>query len=975
MTSRLILAIRACILACLLPATAAASTLTGYVLNALDQGVASLELTILDSRTQERILVSTDSRGLFRREMNEGEYDILEAGPSGDTLLARVNLAPEENRLIVIRVAEAASGPVLPPQGADSGQADSARSLAGIRDYQVRRKTGRVDTADQSEPLAAVVNPFPAQKKGRFHGSIYEFHRNDNFDARNFFDPVGEPLPEYKRNEFGFVLGFEPLKNLQLLGTCEGLRIIQGSTLVSHVPTPEMKKGDFSALPQQLIDPLSGLPLEGNRMPQDRISSVAQNMLAVIPDPNASDPDRNYINNQPFVLSRNGISSRVDYQLGDGSAIFARYAISDGDHLHVSPLPAFGATHAEDEQDVAISFNRKINSRLLSNLRFDFTRTTSEVTSPNAGKTGLLESIGIDGVSVDDPSQEGYPDFQLSGYASFGDGRVPLSAVNNRFSYEGGFTWTPESHTLQAGAGFVAYQANNASSDGVRRGRFAFNGYYSGDSFADFLFGVPDAATRGVGSDRSDLRRKSWYVYARDEWRIDPRLSLTAGVSYNYMPPFHSVHQNVSGFVPLLFEPPLDGKIVIAGTPEAEEAGLGPAGPGGMVFPDRNDWAPDFGIAYRPFGSNRLVMRGSYALRYGPPGRDYYVSYLGRNYPFYYTQSAISQVDQAEIDIADPFESTTLTQLGVRGIEPTLRTGYVQDWFCRIQGQVTRQWYLESGYEGTKSAHMPRVLPSNVPVPDTGVIDLRRPNPDYGQFSILTGGSSYTSHRMDVAMEHRFAEGYALKSGFIWASSIGDLYYGNPSNPRDLAAERAPSDWLPSRRFYLNYLFDLPFGRGGRIANGVGPWLDGLIGGWRLSGITSLQDGTRYNPILSGDYNNDGVSGDRPDRLGSGVLEDSERSVDQWFDIDDFAAQPAYTFGNAGRNILVGPSYANWDLSLIKQARFTDGSLVEFRVELFNAFNHANFELPYAVVETSSFGKIFGAHRAREIEVALRYSF
>jgi hypothetical protein len=954
---------------CLLPATAFASTLTGYVLNALDQGVASLELTILDNRTQARVQVSTDSRGLFRRELNDGEYAIIEEGPGGDTVLANVILAPEENRLIVIRVAESSS-----PDG-DAGQGDTERSLAGIRDYQVRREAGQPEHVAQSGSIAAVVNPFPAQKKGRFHGSFYEFHRNDNFDARNFFDPVGQPLPEYKRNEFGAVVGFDLLKNLQLLGTYEGLRIVQGSTLVSHVPTAEMKNGDFSALPLQLRDPVSGQPLEGNRIPQDRISPVALNMLAVTPDPNAADPDRNYINNQPFILSRDSYSSRVDYQLSDGSAFFARYATSGGDHVHVSPLPAFGATHTEDEQSAAISFTRKVNSRLLGSLRFDFTRSTSEVISPNAGNAGLLESIGIEGVSVDDPSQEGYPDFQISGYASIGDGRAPLTAVNNRFSYEGGLTWTPESHTLQVGAGLVDYQANDASSDGVRRGRFSFSGYYSGDAFADFLFGVPDAATRGVGTDRSDLRRMSWYAFARDDWRIDPRLSLTAGVTYNYWQPYHSVHQNVSGFVPLLFEPPLDGKIVIAGTPEAEAAGLGPAGPGGMVLPDRNDWAPDLGFAYRPFSSNRLVMRGSFALRYNPPGRDYYVSYLGRNYPFYYTQSAVSQVDQAELDISDPFESTTLTQLGVRGIEPTIRTGYVQDWLYRIQGQIGRQWYLESGYEGTKAAHMPRVLPSNVPLPGDGMIDLRRPNPDYGQFSILTGGSSYTSHRMDVAMEHRFADGFALKSGFSWASSIGDLYYWIPSNPRNLAAERAPSDWLPSRRFYLNYLYDLPFGRGGKIGSGVGPLMDGLIGGWRLSGITSLQDGTRYNPLLSGDYNNDGISGDRPDRLGSGVLDESGRSVDQWFAIDDFAAQPAYTFGTCGRNILVGPSYANWDLSVIKQARFSDGSLVEFRVELFNAFNQVNFELPYAVMDTSSFGKIFGAHRAREIEVALRYSF
>ncbi|NWG13293.1 MAG: hypothetical protein HXY20_07150, partial [Acidobacteria bacterium] len=161
----------------------------------------------------------------------------------------------------------------------------------------------------------------------------------------------------------------------------------------------------------------------------------------------------------------------------------------------------------------------------------------------------------------------------------------------------------------------------------------------------------------------------------------------------------------------------------------------------------------------------------------------------------------------------------------------------------------------------------------------------------------------------------------------------------------------------------------------GRGARDAGPWLDALIGGWRLSGITHFQDGTPFSVHQPGDCNNDGISDDRPDRVGPGTLNSSLRSPDKWFETSDFVDPEPYSFGNSGRNVLVGPSYAKWDISVIKQKRISDGSLIEFRVELFYAFNQVNFDQPYPVMGTSSFGKIFGASRAREIEVALRYSF
>jgi len=954
-----------------LPALCAASTIIGKVLDAQGNPLPSAQLAIVGVELQLRFVVSTDEQGLFSQIVPAGKYTISMLESDSDVVLVRLE-SSEQRRLVLqadrqrLTAVSSEMSMALP----DAPETDP--SLAPIRDYQVQL----LDTpASQALSVAELVNPFPAQKGGRFHGSVYEFHRNDNFDARNFFDPLGKPLPEYKRNQFGFSLAAGLSRNINVLGTFEGLRIIQGSTLLSHVPTSEMKRGNFGGVDVKLKDPSNGQLLPGNRIPEIRINPVARKMLALLPDPNRADPDRNFVNSKPVVRNRNTYSVRVDHQLKGGSNYFVNYWLSNGNELLVHAMPSLGSRRDERDQSLVVSHSQKITNRLLANMRFDFSRNMDSLGSVNSGRAGLLASIGIEGVSALDPSEEGYPDFRLSGYASFGDSGLPVLAILNRFDFEGGLSFTPGDHTFRVGVGLTSYQVNNNRSDGLRRGRFTFNGYYTGDAFADFLFGVPDAAIRGVGSDRADLRRKTWFLYARDEWKIDPRFSLSWGLTYNYFQPFRSVHNNVSGFYPLLFEPPLDGEIIIAGTNRARQVGMDKAGRRGIVFPDRNDFSPSFGLAFRPLGSNRLVFRSSYSIAYSPLGRDYYVSHLSRNFPFYYLQTALSPVEIASLDLSAPFQTVIPAEIGVRGIEPDLRTAYVQTWQTGMQSQVFKQWSGELWYSGLRGIHMPRTLAANVPLPGPGPVQPRRPNPQFGRFNFVTGSGAYSRHHLGANLVRRLGDGLSLRSGFDWQVSIGDVFWGNPSNPRNLNAERARSDYLPARQFYLSYIADLPFGKSGKFGREVNGFAQSLISGWRLSGITHIQDGYRFSIVSSGDPNNDGVADDRPNRLGAGVLDSSRQSIDGWFSTAAFGAPADYSFGNAGRNILTGPPFANWDVSVIKQTRFSDGNLIEFRIELFNAFNQVNFDSPNPVYGTSVFGKIFGARRAREIEVALRYSF
>ncbi|MCZ6486415.1 MAG: hypothetical protein O6826_12035, partial [Acidobacteria bacterium] len=672
-------------------------------------------------------------------------------------------------------------------------------------------------------------------------------------------------------------------------------------------------------------------------------------------------------------------SFRVDYEFSQDSKVFANYRFNEGDSARVASLPAFGSTGTRRSQNVSVNYTRTFSESLVSSLLLKFSRSLDEELSRNASQVGLLDSLGISGVSTLDELDEGYPEFSLAGYVSLGDRtNLPRKFLRNTFEFNGTFTYAHRQHRLGFGAQIAFKQLNDNRSGGLRRGSFDFDGNYSGDAFADFLLGIPISAERGVGSDRADLRQQQWEIFLRDDWRLNPKFNLSLSLTYNYLPPWRSVHDNVSTFYPLVFEPPLDGEMVVIGSERAAMLGLAGLESGDAAYPDRNDWAPSLGLAYSPLGNNRLVIRSSYQIRYNPIFERQVANFIGRNFPFYYVEESVadSSLTSPELDLSSPFETLTPTERNVRSIDPHIRNTYIQDWRLSIQNEFLRNWNLEISYRGTKETRNTRMTSANVPLPGAGSIQERRPNPLFGAFRIMTGSGSSVGHSVELEVKKRFSEGFSLQSGFTWNRAFSDGYHGEPSNPRNLRAERAIAGFNISKRFFLNYIIDLPFGRDRSLSTAWAGKLRWLLEGWRLSGITNIQDGRPFHPTLRGDPNNDGVSADRPDRIGPGVLDPSQRSIDQWFDVDAFEAPADFAFGNSGRNILIGPGEMTWDISVMKRTQISDdGGLVEFRVQLFNAFNHTNFEGPDSTFGTSNFGQIFGAKRAREIEIALKYSF
>ena len=859
------------------------------------------------------------------------------------------------------------------------------RSLNQIGDYKIGIEGWQRSQKARSGNLASTINPFRVRKQGRYYGSIYEFHRNDNLDARNFFDPLGEPLPEFKRNQFGASFGASITSNLKLFGTFDGLRIIQGSTILSHVPTPAEKKGDFSARETPLIDPLTGQPFPGNIIPQSRLHPVAIRTLPAIPDPILSDPDRNYLNSAPQITNTDTIGFRADYEMSADRKLFADYRHTSSDRVNVVAFPEFGSNSLTTNHRLSLNYNWTMSESLVSTFGVNFRRNVDKQLSPNSGQPGLVASFGINGISASDDEDEGFPDFRISGYGGGGrgptfgdDGNLPRGQTENFLDLRSNFNLARGDHNLSFGAELSFQQLNNARSRGsVHRGRFTYNGDFTGDAFADFLLGNPDSATRGVGSARGDIRARRWKYFFRDDWKIDRRFSLSLSLAYNYATPHKSIHDNVSFFHPLLFTPPRDGEIVITGSDRAAQLGLGGLESGQGYYPDRNDWEPRVGLAYSPFGNNKFVVRASYQVSYTVSGPRRLDGYFGKNFPFFFLEISDSSSSVPEIDISNPFEALTPTELTIRAIDPALRNESVQNWRLTIQNEVFQNWTLEASYIGRKQDGIATILYGNTPFAGEGSIQSRRPNPDFGRFEFGASRGSAISHSLETSLVKRLSNSFSLRTNFRWGRTFTDRFGGGvtpPANPHNISSERAASENSPLR-FSVNYLWELPFGKEEMFPLDWMGKFRGLVEGWRLSGITSLVSGRLFQPQIAGDFNNDGLASDRPDRIGLGILPASERSIDRWFATGDFALPAPYSYGNSGRSILTAPGEQIWDISLTKVNRFGDGKSLEFRIEFFNAFNHPNFNQPNARFGTSVFGKIFGAKRAREIEIALKFSF
>src|SRR4051812_7583357 len=866
----------------------------------------------------------------------------------------------------------------------DNGGLVLRTNVDAIQEFKIQTNSY---SAEFGRSGGAVVNAIIKSGTNNFHGTVFEFFRNAALDARDYFEDPTQKKASFKQNQFGGTFGGPVIKNkLFFFGDYQGTRIRNPSVSVSKVPLLPERTGDFSAAYEPIIiDPNNGLPFPNNIIPQNRIDPISQAFMNLYPAPNTAVPDPSAPNEgSNFTISpieRDTIDQgdgRVDYVPSEKDRVFLRYSESGRTDIRPAPLPglANGGNSStgigyEDTQGASLGYTRTISTRSVNEIRIGFNHVHVRRGLPVGGTVLPPPELQVPG-TPNDPRVNGLTLFSPGGgYRRVGDPRfAPTLLGSQERQITDVFTLIRGGHTIKVG-GEIRWSQFNISQEAAPRGQFTFNGDFTGSSLADMLLGLPFNASISTVIGMHNRQHVPSF-FAQDDWKVTPRLTLNIGLRYDYFSPTVELNDRQSNF------DYNTRTIIVAGQGGASRS---------LVEADKGNFAPRLGFAWTPTQSGNTVIRGAYGIFYsGQEIRTAAPLQLAYNLPFFYEPQFISDGVTPVITVSQGFPSLNPSQAinpGVTSVDSHLHTPYYQTWNLAVQRSLPAAVSLEVAYAGSKGTHLQGVVdPNQDRVPGPGDPQLRRPLPQYGGFTAISNiaGSNYNS--LQVKAEKRATHGLYFLSAFTYSKAINDLpeiCCAAPfaQNSYDLAAERGRADFDQTLRWVLSFDYEVPFGRqGSRFSSGV---MDAVLGGWHFGGIYTLASGFPFSPYINKDTSNTGTQGiPRPNQLRNGNLPSSQRSPNLWFDVNAFAAPSGFAFGNAGRNVLIGPGQNVFDWSLRKEFVLTETQRLEFRAEFFNAFNHPNFAQPDNFIDDDpgSAGAITSiAIPMRQIQFGLKYNF
>ena len=824
---------------------------------------------------------------------------------------------------------------------------------------------------------SAVISAVTKSGANELHGSAWDYLRNDLFDARSFFATT---VPKLRYNQFGGAAGGPAVRNKAFFfGSYQGLKQ-RADVLRSAAfpPTDAERAGDFSRTRgRPPLDPSTRTPFPGARIPVSRFDPVAQKIAAKIPLPNQA--DGRYINQLSAPVDSHSILGRGDWDVTSRDRSTFRYFIdspSAANPFGRGDVAGYGGNITRDRgQNLTGSHSHTFSSSMLLNARFGWTRFLFEEI---ADTTETIRDLGSNlplGAERGAPSPmlvsgrfQAYPARESERRSRTHEGGVDLSWVRGR-------------HEIKFGGALSRVQYGSPSAS-VAYGIFSFDGAFSDNALADFLIGTATSLEQAKAI-TSDSRYWSYGLYVQDNWRASRKLTLNLGLRWEIYQPWRSHNGFQAAYVP------------------GARSRFIPEAPAGMVydrdpeFPFRRDAlnpAPRAGFAYDLFGNGRTSIRGGYALSYDPLtshqgggsgaqpfGLDASTSNVGplvdprRFSPVDFSRSgADSRVFTFPVSIGKSF-------LG------TMRTPYAQNISLNVEQQVAPETLLRVGYVSSLGRRLPYVIETNpaVFVPGqsaTTNTDRRRPLfPTFRSILADENGGNSAYHALQIEARKRYSAGFLFSVAYSYGKAIDDVTTSEVvdnalmSNPDNRRLDRGLGNFDVRQRVSASWLWELP------VFRGQSSLAARMFGGWQFGGVMLLQDGGPFSVSSGRDQSLRGIGLDRPNLLGDPRLDSgrakSERLA-RYFDTSQFRLNEQGRFGNAGRNILNGPGGANFNLSLHKSFAVRERQRVEFRTELFNAFNRASFGNPGANLNNqTNFGRITAAGAGRIMQLALRYEF
>ena len=900
-------------------------------------------------------------------------------------------------------------------------------SLDAIREFRVVENTYPASLGVTSGAQVEIVT---RSGTNRFSGTAYEYLRNSAFDAKNFFDDPRRPIPPFRQNQFGASVGgpIRPDRTF-FFANYEGLRIDQSVTNTTLLPTEAERAGILSGTNpatgqpfSAIINPATGQPFPRNQIPPSDIDPLSRALLAREPlpnQPNAAPGQNNSIDVGLHRVTSDQFTARLDHQVTSREQLFGRFLFFESKQLfpfvpdifanNPPAPPGFGTNKNDSGRNLALGLTSVLRPTLVNDFRFGYAYYFGTKEAQNI-HSGFLGSLGVP--RQPGPTNDGIPAINIPGYGDLGDSDIfqPQIRRNHTFQFADSLVWVKGRHTFQFGGDLrrlrLFYLVENFG-----QGVFDFSdgaSSVSGTAFSDFLLGRPFLSFAQAGNSGGNDRLDYFGAYFTDDFHVSRRLTLSYGLREEFYSPAVTIDGRASivdptdaarlivlnnhGQAASLVANPLVQQLTARYGLQfitSEQAGL----PNSLIKPDWNNWAPRFGFAYDLTGDGKTSLRGGLGVfnslmeldytaetRLSPPITDFL---FGLDLCRFYGPSACGQSLAPPIltyDLAYTFGNQPPNAVSS---PPTIQNGYVYGWSLSLERELTPNLALEVSYDGSSGYRLPRRGVQNQAVPNLpGVRRGYHPQPGTNQLTRATDvNSNYNA--LVTRVTRRFSHGLALEAGYTFGKSI-DTASGlqgtdQPQDNYNLKAERGLSDFNVEQRLVLSNTWEVPFGPGRAwLTEGVPAR---IFGSWQASNIVTLETGQPMTAVLSTALSGTDSSGtDRPNLVANPNLPAGQRDPSHWFNAAAlvspplyFDAQGAFSIpGNEGRNVIIGPGLADWDLSFARRFPLTEHNALTFRADIFNLTNHPNFDRPGLIVGTSNFGRISSAENSREIQLALR---